>query len=59
MKGRSSGYSSDTEQNKQKDDQSLLRKPIHSALSGFLEAKKAYENGTDEVSTLGSFTLHW
>ncbi|XP_055903110.1 uncharacterized protein LOC129939209 [Eupeodes corollae] len=52
MKGRTSGYSSDTEQNKQKDDLSVLRKPIHTALSGFLEAKKAYENGTDEVRRL-------
>lgn len=52
MKSRTSGYSSDTEQNKQKDDLSVLRKPIHTALSGFLEAKKAYENGTDEIRRL-------
>lgn len=52
MKSRTSGYSSDTEQNKQKDDLSVLRKPIHTALSGFLEAKKAYENGTDEIRKL-------
>ncbi|XP_055848903.1 uncharacterized protein LOC129913933 [Episyrphus balteatus] len=52
MKSRTSGYSSDTEQNKQKDDLSVLRKPIHTALSGFLEAKKAYDNGTDEIRRL-------
>lgn len=32
------------------EDVSLLRQPMRTALTGFLEAKKAYENGTDEVS---------
>lgn len=53
MKSRTTGgYSSDSEQpsNKQKkDDLSILRKPINTSLNGFLEAKRAYENGTDEV----------
>ena len=32
------------------DDESLLRQPIRTSCAGFQEAKKAYENGTDEVS---------
>ncbi|XP_075151697.1 uncharacterized protein LOC142225758 [Haematobia irritans] len=34
------------------EDVSLLRQPMRTALSGFLEAKKAHENGTDEVRRL-------
>ncbi|XP_005175497.2 uncharacterized protein LOC101888282 [Musca domestica] len=34
------------------EDISLLRQPMRTALTGFLEAKKAYENGTDEVRRL-------
>ncbi|XP_061390462.1 uncharacterized protein LOC133325754 [Musca vetustissima] len=34
------------------EDVSLLRQPMRTALTGFLEAKKAYENGTDEVRRL-------
>lgn len=51
MKSRNSGYSSDSEQNKQQD-LSVLRKPILTALAGFLEAKRAYDNGTEEVRRL-------
>lgn len=32
------------------EDVSLLRQPMRTTLTGFAEAKKAYENGTDEVS---------
>lgn len=54
MKSRTTGgYSSDSEQpsntKQKKDDLSILRKPINTSLNGFLEAKRAYENGTDEV----------
>lgn len=54
MKSRATGgYSSDSEQpnniKQKKDDLSILRKPINTSLNGFLEAKRAYENGTDEV----------
>lgn len=31
-------------------DFSLIRKPIITSVTGFPEAKKAYDNGTDEVS---------
>lgn len=31
-------------------DLSILRKPIQTAITGFLEAIKAYENGTEEVN---------
>ncbi|XP_013102480.2 zinc finger protein 800 [Stomoxys calcitrans] len=34
------------------EDVSLLRQPMRTALNGFLEAKRAYENGTDEVRRL-------
>lgn len=56
MKGRTTGgYSSDSEQpsniKSKKDDLSILRKPINTSLNGFLEAKRAYENGTDEVNS--------
>lgn len=32
------------------EDESLLRQPLRTSYTGFWEAKKAYENGTDEVS---------
>lgn len=48
MKKISSGYSSDSEQNN-KQDLSILRKPITTGLTGFLEAKRAYDNGTEEI----------
>lgn len=31
------------------EDESLLRQPLRTSCAGFWEAKKAYENGTDEV----------
>lgn len=31
-------------------DLSILRKPIKTAVAGFNEARKAYEDGTEEVS---------
>lgn len=31
-------------------DLSLIRKPIITSVTGFLEAKKAYDKGTDEVN---------
>ncbi|XP_073819050.1 uncharacterized protein [Musca autumnalis] len=34
------------------EDVSLLRQPMRTALTGFQEAKKAYENGTEEVRRL-------
>ncbi|KAM7361173.1 uncharacterized protein ACRADG_010323 [Cochliomyia hominivorax] len=34
------------------EDESLLRQPLRTSCSGFREAKKAYENGTDEVRFL-------
>lgn len=34
------------------DDESVLRQPIRTSCTGFQEAKKAYENGTDEVSSI-------
>lgn len=49
MKKINSGYSSDSEQNN-KQDLSILRKPITTGLTGFLEAKRAYDNGTEEVN---------
>ncbi|KAL5283713.1 ZNF800 family protein [Megaselia abdita] len=57
MKSRTTGgYSSDSEQpsnsKQKKDDLSILRKPINTSLNGFLEAKRAYENGTDEIRRL-------
>lgn len=32
------------------EDESLLRQPLRTSSAGFREAKRAYENGTDEVS---------
>lgn len=32
------------------NDLSILRKPIKTSVNGLNEAKKAYEDGTDEVS---------
>ncbi|XP_037827947.1 zinc finger protein 800-like isoform X1 [Lucilia sericata] len=34
------------------EDESLLRQPLRTSCAGFWEAKKAYENGTDEVRRL-------
>lgn len=34
------------------NDLSILRKPIKTSVNGLNEAKKAYEDGTDEVSEL-------
>ena len=34
------------------NDLSILRKPIKTSVNGFNEARKAYEDGTDEVSVM-------
>lgn len=34
------------------NDLSVLRKPIKTSVNGLNEAKKAYEDGTDEVSEM-------
>lgn len=34
------------------EDVSLLSQPLRTALTGFREAKRAYENGTDEVRAI-------
>lgn len=34
------------------NDLSILRKPIKTSVNGLNEAKKAYEDGTDEVSEM-------
>lgn len=47
-----SNVSSDFQGLTMEEDVSLLRQPMRTALTGFLEAKKAYENGTDEVGWL-------
>lgn len=38
-------------------DLSILRKPIKTSVTGFNEARKAYEDGTEEVSTRKSATI--
>ncbi|XP_055605406.1 uncharacterized protein LOC129753595 [Uranotaenia lowii] len=40
------------QQHQRQLDLSLLRKPIFTAITGFLEAHKAYEAGTDEIRKL-------
>ncbi|XP_055375674.1 uncharacterized protein MAL13P1.304 [Condylostylus longicornis] len=53
MKNRTSGYSSDNENSsKKQQDLSILRKPILTSITGFLEAKRAFENGTEEIRRL-------
>lgn len=37
-------------------DLSILRKPIKTSLRGLNEARKAYENGTDEVCVVVCFS---
>ena len=37
------------QQQLQHNDLSILRKPINTSVTGFLEVKKAYDDGTDEV----------
>lgn len=55
MKGKTLGDEG-TENSHDCLDLSILRKPISTSITGFNEARKAYENGTDEVSQATFFT---
>lgn len=54
MKKRNSRCNSDTQQIDNEgnggNDLSLLQRPLRTAHTGFEEARRAYENGTSEVS---------
>lgn len=54
MKKRNSRCNSDTQQidneGNSGNDLSLLQRPLKTAHTGFEEARRAYENGTSEVS---------
>lgn len=51
MKKRNSRCNSDTQQMESDgNDLSLLQRPLQTAHTGFEEARRAYENGTSEVS---------
>lgn len=40
------------------NDLSILRKPIKTSVNGLNEARKAYEDGTDEVCRRSLFNSH-
>ncbi|XP_039433129.1 uncharacterized protein LOC120415602 [Culex pipiens pallens] len=50
--GGGSSQATTTNRHQQQIDLSVLRKPIVTAVTGFLEAHKAYEAGTDEIRKL-------